>query len=412
MSERTSWTLWIAPLLWSCAAHRPVVMDTAAGGAVDVEKMADRLAGKDVVFLGEEHRNRVGHRFEQELARALHRRRGRELILSLEMFDRDVQPVLNDYLAGRIDEATFRAKARPWPNYDMGYRPLIEMAKKEGLSVLATNMPPELRRKAAREGAAAVPPGPDVARHTTAPEDAYWEAFRKAMGENSGLGAEEMRRLYEAQCFKDDTMAETIADVLRGAWAEGRRPLVLHVCGSFHANYGRGVVARLRQRLPEAKVAVVSIDARKEVTAPQLREEPAGDYVVVVPEEPGETDRPHPRVAPEGHGHGKPAPAPHRAPAGTEEKSAPDPDARPALGFMPDYEVEGGVGVAAVRPGGPAEQAGLKEGDVIVEIDGLEVANIQDYMTVLGSLGIGEEVEVVVLRDGRRKKLKARVGKR
>src|SRR5690349_22509367 len=48
-----------------------------------------------------------------------------------EMFERDVQPALDAYLAGRLSEKDFRAQSRPWGNYDTAYRPLIERAKAE-----------------------------------------------------------------------------------------------------------------------------------------------------------------------------------------------------------------------------------------------------------------------------------------
>ena len=59
------------------------------------------------------------------------------VVLSLEQFERDAQPALDDYLAGRIDEAAFLAKARPWGNYREAYRPLIEFCKARGLPVVA-----------------------------------------------------------------------------------------------------------------------------------------------------------------------------------------------------------------------------------------------------------------------------------
>ena len=50
--------------------------------------------------------------------------------------------------------------------------------------------------------------------------------------------------------------------------------------------------------------------------------------------------------------------------------------------------------------GGPADKAGLKGGDVIVEFGGQQIANIYDYTYALDAVKIGEPVEVVVLRDG------------
>ena len=76
---------------------------------------------------------------------------------------------------------------------------------------------------------------------------------------------------------------------------------------------------------------------------------------------------------------------------------------RAYLGTIPDYTTEGtGVKLSGVRVGGPADKAGLKGGDVIVEFGGQEIANIYDYTYALDAVKIGEPVEVVVLREEKR----------
>ena len=76
---------------------------------------------------------------------------------------------------------------------------------------------------------------------------------------------------------------------------------------------------------------------------------------------------------------------------------------RAYLGTIPDYATEGGgVRLSGVRGGGPADVAGLRRGDVIVEFAGQDIANIYDYTYALDAVRIGEPVDVVVLRDGER----------
>jgi S1-C subfamily serine protease len=72
------------------------------------------------------------------------------------------------------------------------------------------------------------------------------------------------------------------------------------------------------------------------------------------------------------------------------------------LGVVPDFTGKAeGMKISGIRPGGPAEKAGLKSGDTIVKMAGKKVLNIYDYMGVLGELKAGDEVEVEVLRDGK-----------
>ncbi len=76
---------------------------------------------------------------------------------------------------------------------------------------------------------------------------------------------------------------------------------------------------------------------------------------------------------------------------------------RAFTGTIPDYttEVEG-LRLSGVIGGGPAEEAGLQEGDVIVEFGGQTITNIYDYTYALDAVKIDVPVKVVYLRDGER----------
>jgi aminopeptidase YwaD len=75
---------------------------------------------------------------------------------------------------------------------------------------------------------------------------------------------------------------------------------------------------------------------------------------------------------------------------------------RTTLAIIPDYNggVEG-MKISVVRPGGPADKAGLKAGDIIVSMGGKKIVNIYDYMEMLGKLKGGDKVELIVMRDGK-----------
>jgi hypothetical protein len=81
-----------------------------------------------------------------------------------------------------------------------------------------------------------------------------------------------------------------------------------------------------------------------------------------------------------------------------------------SLGTVPDYTgpKDGkGVLLAGVRPGGAAEKAGLKRGDVLVKLGAHLIGSVEDLMYVLNASHPGETVTAVVMREGKELRLEA-----
>jgi uncharacterized iron-regulated protein len=260
------------------------VYDSRDKEFTDFETMLARLAQADVVFVGEQHDDFATHRLEAALLEGIARRRS-SVIVALEMFERDTQKTLDDYLAGRITEAEFLKNSRPWPNYATDYRPLVEFAKAKGWRVVAANIPRRYASQVARGGLQildAVPANekPWIARQINCPRDDYYKRFVETVGSHPGSGGDSkseaeqkamMDRFYHAQCIKDETMAESVAEAQ--ASTDQSKPLIIHYNGSFHSDYKLGTAARAKQRMPKARIAVVSM-----VPVENLDNIDAGDY--------------------------------------------------------------------------------------------------------------------------------------
>lgn len=306
--------------IWAQAAQTPLPAGHGLGGSYtpqrvydskkkrysDFEAMLLDLASHDVVFVGEQHDDPATHRLERAILEGLARRRS-GILVSLEMFERDTQPALDDYLAGRMAEEEFLKASRPWPRYQTDYRPLVEFAKAHKWPVLGGNIPRRYAARVSREGLGSIDKLPAAERQFVAaalqcPFDDYFKNFAEIMSSHPVGGSEpppkkdgkeekkkdgldprlrEMtERFYFAQCAKDETMAESIVSRLQASDAR-QAPLVVHFNGAFHSDYRLGTAARVRNRLPRSRTKVVSIVPLKsldEIDHDKFKKR--GDYII------------------------------------------------------------------------------------------------------------------------------------
>ena len=227
------------------------------GFLYDLEDSFDILMDYSLIFIGEEHESRVSHQAELTILKGL-AERDSNLVLALEMFERDVQDVLDAYLRGKISEEKFLKQSRPWPNYLEDYRPLIEFAKKGGITVIASNVP----RRAAAAVAMTNDVSPDVmgedriyfpkTLHLKSKE--YYKRFVSSVEEMphfTPMKGMKVDGLYKAQVLKDAVMAASIEPFL------DRR--ILFCCGHFHSDYHLGIPYQLKKNHPKLKIAVIAM---------------------------------------------------------------------------------------------------------------------------------------------------------
>lgn len=282
---------------------------TGAGEPASVDDIVAAMGKHRVVFIGESHDDPTGHMLEARLLERAYEAYGapgandgnpRPVALSLEFFQRDVQPILDEYLTDLITERAFRADARPWPRYETDYRPLIEFSKEKGLAVIAANAPRRYANRVTRHGRESLKALSAGALESLAPmpygqpSEAYraqWiQTIAEVMereGTKCGVTVEEapapvgshdnMGNQLDSQVLWDATMAYWISRHLEA------RPdaLVLHMVGGFHVARGTGTPEHLSAYAPDAAAMIVVLRPVENVDA----FEPApdgvwGDFVI------------------------------------------------------------------------------------------------------------------------------------
>jgi uncharacterized iron-regulated protein len=287
------------PLAAAELPHR--VLRARGGGEVADAKFLDEVAGAQVVCVGEQHTNPHHHWAQWWILQQLLERAGeREHALGMEMFQRPVQGVLDDYVAGRIDAKQLVSRSgweQRW-GYDFDlYRPMVELAAARGLPILALNAPSEIVKKVARGGLEALTPDERNALPPLELGDERHRAFFREATEGHGHGhgghggpgghegqgghggGDGFENFYTAQVIWDETMADAAAGWLASAPAGVERRVVI-LAGTGHC-HPTGIPSRLARRGVSAVSVLPVLDDGKGGVADELVS-PGGDYLFVL----------------------------------------------------------------------------------------------------------------------------------
>ncbi|KYH07995.1 iron-regulated protein [Chryseobacterium cucumeris] len=244
------------------------------GKEVKTEKLVKELADYDVVFFGENHNSSINHWLQLKITEALFVKKNGQLILGAEMFERDNQAQLDQYLNGKFDAKTLKDSARLWNNYATDYKPLVDFAKDKKLNFIATNIPRRYASQTAKEGLESLNKLSEkekayIARlpiKVTLDTPGYPE-MKKMMGDHAE--GTKVMNFISAQATKDATMAESILK----SYQAGK--IFIHYNGNYHSKEFGGIYWYIKQKNPNLKMAVISVF---ESDDPELKV-PAKDYI-------------------------------------------------------------------------------------------------------------------------------------
>lgn len=236
---------------------KPFQFYNQKGKTVKFDKMIKDLANYDVVFIGEHHNNSINHWLQLRITNALFDQKNGQLTLGAEMFERDNQTQLNDYLSGKLDEKVLKDSMRLWQNFTTDYKPLVDFAKDKKLKFIATNIPRRYASIVAKKGL-------DSLNTVTEKEKSWmmklpvevtldtpgYPEMKEMMGDHAGPNA---MNFVSAQAVKDATMAESIFKNLE------KGKLFIHYNGDYHSKQYGGTVWYLKNLNPELKIAVISV---------------------------------------------------------------------------------------------------------------------------------------------------------
>ena len=250
---------------------------TQNGKRTSYRKLLRKSKKADIVLFGEYHNNPIAHWLEVKLTKDLLGKRS--LILGAEIFERDNQDALDGYLEGTIDQKGLDTLARLWKNYKTDYKPWVDLAKREKLPIVATNIPRKYANLVYKKGLQALDTLPSAERKWIVslpfPYDGNLSQYEKM----KKMARHNPENLPMAQAIKDATMAESIETHYK------KGSLFLHLNGSYHSDFFQGIYRYLRKRNPNLKILTISTLSQSNLKKLSSEAYGQADFILVVDED-------------------------------------------------------------------------------------------------------------------------------
>ena len=329
-----------------------------------------------IVYLGETHDNPASHRLELQVLQGLDEIHPGRQALGMEMFARSQQPVLDRWVAGKLDEKTFLKESHWYEKWSMDfdyYRDLLIYARDRHIPIIALNAEKSLVGAVRSKTLDQL----DAESRGQLPEldldDPYQRAMVTAIFGDHSHGGMQLDGFVRAQTVWDETMAESVARYLTSP--AGKEMHVVVVAGGNHVSYGFGIPRRAFRRFPASYFIIggqeinISADKKDRLMNVSMPEFPMVPYDFLVY---------------------------------LSYEDLPKTKTRVTLGVMIEKTPDGrGIVVKEVMPGSNGERAGLKAGDVLLAIDGESLADTFDLVYVVKQKKPGDHGTLQAERQGK-----------
>lgn len=323
---------------------------------IDLPGIIEKVGNRKIIYAGEAHDRFEHHRAQFEIIRGLYRK-NKKIAIGMEMFQQPFQKVLDDYIAGTIEEREFLKKSEYFKRWSFDYnlyREILLYAREYKIPVVALNIRKEIVSKVSKSGLygltkeelSEVPADMDLS------DGEYRSRLKEFFLGHTGNAERNFDFFFQAQVLWDEAMAHALDAFIR------RNPdhQVVVLAGGGHLSFGSGIPRRA-YRLNSLDYAIV---LNSEEPHGQIANFQIADFILF-----------------------------------------PEPIAyRESLRLMVQFKEEDRKLVITDFPRESiSEKAGLKKGDIILSLDGGPVQEVDDVKIHLLYKKKGDSVVVRVSRN-------------
>jgi uncharacterized iron-regulated protein len=339
------------------------IVHMPTGVKVTMPQMLAMAGDARIVYVGEAHDNPAAHRLELQVLKALDERHPGSLAIGMEMFTPSQQQALDCWIAGNLEEKTFLRESRWFDGWKMDfdyYRDLLVFARDRHIPVIALNAEKKQVLEVRSRPIEQLSPQEQSLLPELDLADPYQRAMVTAIFGNNSHAKLNLDGFVRAQTLRDETMADSAVRYLESPAGRNRHMVIF--TGGDHIIYGFGIPRRVFRRLPVSYVIIggqeINIGADKQ---DRLMDINLPDFPMV----------------------------PYDFKAYLAYEDLPAKRVLLGVGFEP---ATGGTGlsVITVLPGSNAERDGVKQGDIILTLDGMPLKDGIDLVYAIKAKQMGD----------------------
>ena len=217
-----------------------------------VAEIIERISSKKIIYVGESHDNFAHHNIQLQVIKGLYKK-NKKIAIGMEMFQTPFQKVLDEYIAGSLDERQFLKGAEYFKRWGFDYnlyKPIIDFARAEKIPVVALNVRREIVDKVSKGGMDSLSEEEKqvVPAQMDFSDGYYRDRLKEVFEKHKGLTERDFSSFYQSQVLWDETMSQSVDEFLKSNPDYQKDGQMIVLAGSGHLAYGSGIPKRTFRR--------------------------------------------------------------------------------------------------------------------------------------------------------------------
>jgi uncharacterized iron-regulated protein len=334
------------------------ILHLPTGLKVSFDQMQNAISSSRVIYIGETHDNIEAHRAQLEIIQDLAKRFPGKISVGMEMFRRSAQQNLNQWNKGELSSGKFKKLFRKhWGNGYELYKSIFEFLHKNNIPLIGLKSSKKTEDTFRNN---------DQPGQNDLPKIDFNDRYHRPFSMSIFGGHQAMEKPYRMLLLWEETMAQTVADFLINPSNINSKLVIL--AGGFHVQYGFGIPKRAFRRVPHSYSIVLPTVTE---LPPELEDREMDIKHVSIPL--------------------------YSADYAWKIQYKVLPENKVQLGVLLENS-KNNVRIKSVSANSNAELAGLKDGDLLLAIDGIKLIDIEDLTDKLKRLVIGDRARLIVKR--------------